>query len=80
MRGAIPPLPQYAFLAWCSVKTQGQLHLYILPIGLRSDITLNKIPMGRDPACTKVLCHHVPGGTKNIEVTTSAVRFNSGTS
>jgi len=20
MRGAIPPLPQYAFMAWCSVK------------------------------------------------------------
>jgi hypothetical protein len=28
MRGAIPPLPQYAFMAWCLVKTQGQLHLY----------------------------------------------------
>jgi hypothetical protein len=27
MNGAIPPLPQYAFMAWCSVKkTQG--HLY----------------------------------------------------
>jgi hypothetical protein len=21
--------PQYAFMAWCSVKTQGQLHLYL---------------------------------------------------
>jgi hypothetical protein len=20
MRGAIPPLPQYAFMAWCSIK------------------------------------------------------------
>jgi len=27
MRGAIPPLPQYAFMAWCSVKAQGQLYL-----------------------------------------------------
>jgi hypothetical protein len=27
MRGAIPPLPQCAFMAWCSVKAQGQLHL-----------------------------------------------------
>jgi hypothetical protein len=26
MRPAIPPLPQYAFMAWCSVKAQGQLH------------------------------------------------------
>jgi hypothetical protein len=30
MRGAIPPLPQYAFMAWCSVKAQGQLYLYLL--------------------------------------------------
>jgi len=27
MRGVIPPLPQYAFMAWCSVKAQGQLYL-----------------------------------------------------
>jgi hypothetical protein len=25
MRGAIPPLPQYALMAWCSVKAQGLL-------------------------------------------------------
>jgi hypothetical protein len=32
MRGAIPPLPQYALMAWCSVKkAQGQL--YILTYG-----------------------------------------------
>jgi hypothetical protein len=31
MSGAIPPLPQYAFMAWCSVKAQGQLYLYLLP-------------------------------------------------
>jgi hypothetical protein len=23
MRGAIPPLPQYAFMAWCLVKSTG---------------------------------------------------------
>jgi hypothetical protein len=27
MREAIPPLPQYSFMAWCSVKAQGQLYL-----------------------------------------------------
>jgi hypothetical protein len=27
MRGAIPPLPQYVFMAWCSVEAQGQLLL-----------------------------------------------------
>jgi hypothetical protein len=29
MRGAMPPLPQYAFVAWYSVKAQGQLYLYL---------------------------------------------------
>jgi hypothetical protein len=28
MGGAMPPLPQYAFIAWCSVKAQGQLYFY----------------------------------------------------
>jgi hypothetical protein len=26
MNEAIPPLPQYAFMAWCSVIAQGQLY------------------------------------------------------
>jgi hypothetical protein len=29
MSGAIHPLPQYAFMEWCSVKAQGQLHLHL---------------------------------------------------
>jgi len=29
MSGAIPPLPQYALMAWCSVEAQGQLYLYL---------------------------------------------------
>jgi hypothetical protein len=29
MNGAVPPLPHYAFMAWCSVKAQGQLYLYV---------------------------------------------------
>jgi hypothetical protein len=29
MKGAMPPIPQYAFMAWCSVKAQGQLYLYL---------------------------------------------------
>jgi hypothetical protein len=32
MSGAIPPFPQYALMAWCSVKAQGQLHFYLLPL------------------------------------------------
>jgi hypothetical protein len=28
MSGAIPPLPQYSFMAWCSVTAQGQLYIF----------------------------------------------------
>jgi len=28
MVGAISPLSQYAFMAWCSVKAEGHLYLY----------------------------------------------------
>jgi hypothetical protein len=28
MSGAILLLPQYAFMAWCLVKAQGELHLF----------------------------------------------------
>jgi hypothetical protein len=28
MSGAILPLPQYAFMAWCSVTAQGQLDVF----------------------------------------------------
>jgi len=28
MSGAIPPLPQYAFTAWCSAEAQGQLFTF----------------------------------------------------
>jgi len=34
MRGAIPLLPQYTFIAWCSVKEKAQGQLYILYITL----------------------------------------------
>jgi hypothetical protein len=30
MSGAISSLPQYALMAWCSLKAQGQLYLYLL--------------------------------------------------
>jgi len=29
MSEALPPLSQYAFMAWCLVKPQGQLYLYL---------------------------------------------------
>jgi hypothetical protein len=33
MRVEMPPQPQYTFMAWYSVKAQGQLYLYIREIG-----------------------------------------------
>jgi hypothetical protein len=33
MSGAMHPLPQYAFMAWCLVKAQGQLYLYLTVTG-----------------------------------------------
>jgi hypothetical protein len=37
MRRAIPLLPQYAFIAWCSVKekAEGQLYVYLYPMDSR---------------------------------------------
>jgi hypothetical protein len=37
MRGAILPLPQYAFMAWCSVKAQRQIlvsdiHIFVITL------------------------------------------------
>jgi hypothetical protein len=41
MSGAIPPLPQYALRAWCSVKAQGQLDLCFLPLPTDRIISLS---------------------------------------
>jgi hypothetical protein len=40
MRGAIPPLPQYSFMAWCSVKHRDTLPYLTLPYGARCFILL----------------------------------------
>jgi hypothetical protein len=42
MSGAMPPLPQYALMAWCLVKAQGQLYLLPLPTELISAINFEK--------------------------------------
>jgi hypothetical protein len=34
MGGAVPPLPQYAFMAWCSGGADGQLLPYLLSFKL----------------------------------------------
>jgi len=45
MSGAIPPLPQYVFMAWCSVKAQGQLYLYRLPYKPMTSENFNQEPV-----------------------------------
>jgi hypothetical protein len=30
MHDATPLLPQHAFMAWCSIKAEGQVYLYLL--------------------------------------------------
>jgi len=32
VRGAVPPLSQCAFMAWCLVKAQGKLYLFYLTL------------------------------------------------
>jgi hypothetical protein len=39
MSGAMPPLSQYAFMAWCSVKAHEQLYLYLYLWGCTDDIS-----------------------------------------
>jgi hypothetical protein len=45
MGGAVPPLPQYAFMAWCSVRgSTGNLHLFTFtvpqPVGRVAHLTI----------------------------------------
>jgi hypothetical protein len=54
MSGAVPLLPQYAFMVWCSVKAQGQLYLYRREIGCEGRVKAkfvsvsNRIPCHED--------------------------------
>jgi hypothetical protein len=45
MSGAIPPLPQYGFMAWCSVKAQGQIYFYLYVLILSFHLRLG-LPSG----------------------------------
>jgi hypothetical protein len=44
MHGAIPPFPQYAFMAWCSVKKKAQGQITLLFSYYLVDQSANKIP------------------------------------
>jgi len=42
MSKAVPPIPQYAFMAWCSVKVQGNFTFIkwkcVLKVSLHDDV------------------------------------------
>jgi hypothetical protein len=42
MYGSVPLLPQYAFVAWCSVKAQAQLNL-TLPYRLMFHVSFSEL-------------------------------------
>jgi hypothetical protein len=48
MREAIPPLPQYALMAWCSFEEQGQLCLYLIPYEIKQYVLLDSFPNSYD--------------------------------
>jgi len=52
MSGAMPPLPQYAFMARCLVKAQGQLYLYLHRTICK---TLNRLERGQSACDTIIL-------------------------
>jgi hypothetical protein len=42
MRGTIPPLPKYAFVAWCYVKAKGCIYLYEYSVATLQSMTLGE--------------------------------------
>jgi hypothetical protein len=53
MNEAIPPLTHYAFMAWCSVKAQGQLYVYrTLSCNINCSVFYNMFPWWQDWVCT----------------------------
>jgi hypothetical protein len=70
MKGAIPPFPQYAFMALYLVKAQGLLYLYLY-VYLKTELSAflinnlrKKHPSAQDlplqkPFCTSLFCHGI---------------------
>jgi hypothetical protein len=56
MTGAIPPLPQYAFMTWCLVKAQG-LYLFYLTFTMCGTCSTH----GSDEKCIKILVENLKG-------------------
>jgi hypothetical protein len=58
MHGVIPPLLQYAFMAWCSVEAQGQLYLYSMS-KTRAEVVIWQIHHDNASAPQPCLCDSV---------------------
>jgi membrane protein YqaA with SNARE-associated domain len=43
MSGAVPPLPQYAIMAWCSGGAQGHLYLFIIYEGVSKSFRTGRL-------------------------------------
>jgi hypothetical protein len=61
MSGAITPLPQHAFMAWCLIKAQGQLYLILSTESSVHDQKLKfqkagGVPLAVSPGIS-MLCH-----------------------
>jgi hypothetical protein len=54
MRGAIPPLPQYVFMAWCLVKHRDNFNFYLYLLGVRDGKELQKNPHGTQLAPDRI--------------------------
>jgi hypothetical protein len=48
MRGAIHPLPQYAFMAWCSIKNQNSTGTFTFTFLLPGTLSLGVKRPGRE--------------------------------
>jgi hypothetical protein len=64
MTGAIPPLIQYSFMAWCSVKAQGQLdggELSVYTPAALTALKMTPVSMARRMCGHHSRCGHVGG-------------------
>jgi hypothetical protein len=70
MRGAIPPLTHFPFMAWCLVKAQGQLYIYLyLPISVDAVQTLRlKLPLYIDLRINESLIEMFTAGDGNFSL------------
>jgi len=59
MRKTIPPLPQYTFMAWCSVKEQVQLYLYPTLNNICRRVEVTKLLIMQSPAEPTYFIHYL---------------------